>query len=125
MEHRPFVRTTSALTSAMSKDVKSKDVKKKTELEKKAPVPPPKPLTPLETLHAHIFLLEKFVDTRDSRFLTRVLRYMSHVRSTLPTEELRSAIQTFVLDSARSEALLDLLALVSPKRVLPAPVKVR
>lgn len=82
------------------------------------PAPPPKPLTPLETLHSHITILEKFIETRDARFLTRVLRYSGHVRKTLPTEQLKTAIQTYVLDAPRAASLLDVLAAVAEKRVV-------
>jgi hypothetical protein len=112
-----------------SKDAK-KDAKEKGKADsaKPAPPPPPKPQTPLEALHSHIALLEKFVDSRDARFFTRVLRHMNHVRSSLPTEQLRAAIQTYVLDAARATALVDLLAVVAAKRVAAAaaaPVSVR
>ena len=82
------------------------------------PAPPPKPLTPLETLHSHIAILEKFVETRDARFLTRVLHYSGHVRKTLPTDQLKTAIQTYVIDATRAASLLDVLAAVAEKRVV-------
>ena len=101
-----------------------KDAKGKAELAKKAVPAAPKPLTPLETLHSHIATLEKFVDTRDTRFLTRVLRYINHLRGTLSSDELKTAITTYVLDATRSASLLELLALVSPKRIVAVAPKV-
>ena len=106
-------------TFNMSKEA-PKDASKGKVPAKVPPTPPPRPLTPLETLHSHIVLLEKFVDTRDTRFLARVLRYMSYLRAVLPSDQFKTAIQTYVLDASRSAAITDLLASVTSKRTTVA-----
>lgn len=93
---------------------KSKDAKEKSK-DEKAPQPP-KPVTPLELLQQHIVLIEKYVDSKDSRFLTRALRHVNHLRGNLSNNELENVIETFVLDEKRKAVVLDIFSTVATKR---------
>lgn len=82
--------------------------------------PPP---TPLSVLHRGIFLLDKWAETRDPRFLGRVVRYSGHLRKHLPLAQLRPIVDTYVLDVGRRAALQELLTVVAAGRKEP-PVSV-
>jgi hypothetical protein len=72
-------------------------------------------------LYRNIALLDKYVDSRDDRYLARALRYANHVRRHLPTAQLRAAAETYVLDAGRRAGVLELLADATARR--PEPVR--
>jgi len=81
-----------------------------------APVPPP---TPKEILQRNFFLLDKYVDTRDRRFLLRVLRYTNFLRAHLPLAEIKAAVASYVTDKERQGQVTELVAAVAASRKEP------
>jgi hypothetical protein len=43
-------------------------------------------------LHRNLFLLDKYAETHDVRFLSRILRYTKFLRLHMPTAALRAAV---------------------------------
>jgi hypothetical protein len=70
---------------------------------KEAPRAPP---TPLEVFHRNLVLVDKYSETRDTLQLSRVWRYMGHLRAHLAAAHLKAAIDTYVGDKAHLLALL-------------------
>jgi hypothetical protein len=77
------------------------------------------PLPVAAVLYRNITLLDKYVESRDDRFLARALRYANHVRRYLPTTQLRAAAETYVLDGSRRAAVLELLTDATSRRAEP------
>ena len=70
-------------------------------------------------LYRNIFLLDKYAETRDLRFLSRVLRYTKFLRQHLPTSQLRAAVDTYVPDAGRKAALNSLISVAAERRKEP------
>ena len=70
-------------------------------------------------LYRNVVLLEKYVDSRDSRYLGRVLRYTNTVRRRLPMPHIRATIDAVIADPARRAVLQELFTLVAASRVEP------
>jgi hypothetical protein len=83
------------------------------------------PLSALAVLHQHLVFLDKYAETKDARFITRTLRYVNHLRARLSNDELKRAIETYVLDSKRSAAVLDIFAAVAGARGSASKVRFR
>jgi hypothetical protein len=68
---------------------------------------PPRLPTPVEIFHRNLSLVDKYSETRDALQLSRVWRYMGHLRAHLAASHLKAAIETYVQgDKARLLALL-------------------
>jgi hypothetical protein len=72
-------------------------------------------------LHRNLGLLDKYVDSRDSRFLLKVLRYSNFLRGHLPVSELKAVMASQVPDKARLAQLNEIADAVLAKR--PEPVR--
>jgi 26S proteasome regulatory subunit N3 len=58
-------------------------------------------------LHHNLSLLDKYVSSHDSRYLSRVFRYTNYVRKHLSTTDLTSAVNSYVTDSNRKSCILN------------------
>lgn len=77
-------------------------------------------LSRLAVLQRNLLLLDKFVDSRDSRFLARVLRYTNFLRKHIDYGTLRAAVDTNVTSAARRAVVhgyIDAAAAVRPDKV--------
>jgi hypothetical protein len=70
-------------------------------------------------LHRNIFLLDKYAETHDVRFLSRILRYTKFLRLQLPTAALRAAVDAYVPDAPRRAAVHRLVNAAAEKRKEP------
>lgn len=71
-------------------------------------------------LYRAVFLLDKYADSRDGRFLARVLRYTAFLRGALPTAQLRAAVDMYVPDAGRRAVVQALVTAAAERR--PEPV---
>ena len=84
---------------------KDTEAKKAAAKEVKAVARPPP--TPVEIFHRNLALIDKYSESRDTLQLSRVWRYMAHLRAHLPASPLKAAIETYVTgDKARLLAIL-------------------
>ncbi len=61
--------------------------------------------------------MDKYVDSRDTLFLVRAIRYANFLRKHAPVATIRKAVEAYVLDAGRKQQLLDYLALIATTRV--------
>jgi len=73
-------------------------------------------------LARNVLLLDKYVESRDVRFLSRVQRYTDFLRKYLPLSEFKAAVEAHVTDAGRRAATLELLPHVERVRVEPPVV---
>ncbi|RYE97120.1 MAG: hypothetical protein EOO41_03850, partial [Methanobacteriota archaeon] len=71
-------------------------------------------------MYNSVFVMDKYADTRDARFLARALRYANFIRKWLPMAQLRTAVDAFVTDASRRAVILRLLDTVAAERSEPA-----
>jgi hypothetical protein len=89
---------------------KDGDAKKAAAAKVKEVVRPPP--TALEIFHRNLVLVDKYSESRDALQLSRVWRYLNHLRLHLAVSHLKAAIETYVGDATSKARLQALLATV-------------